>query len=172
MAERKKATAKEETKGLAPELVAAIEEMNNLLGLEPAIATEGDEATILAKVKEGASLIQNEDEKDMTPETWSFLKDGGYIDHLKPAEKAPAGEKPKRVPPTPPKRYTRLESLVDAIKTGETDPAKIVTTADELFVKQGGKSGVELAKADFDWAKKFLIGLGLATEADGKFTMK
>jgi hypothetical protein len=167
---------KKEVAEVTEDLVAVIEELNTLLGLDPAIPTEGDIAKIEAALKTGAELVAAEDKADLSESTWKYLEENGLIEHLNaPAEtKAPETkpEQKKRTPPTPPKRYTRLESIVDAIKTGETGLAALAKKADELFVKGGGKSNVEMAAADLAWAGKILDGLGLAELKKDSLTLK
>ena len=111
MAERKKrGTAAEEpiveetpvvaetntTEGNIDELVAVIDDLNNVLGLDPPLPTEGEYDEMLAAVTESAKEVLAEDQKDLTPDTWAFLQVGGMLGHL-PAPKASKAEKPAKV---------------------------------------------------------------------------
>lgn len=153
-------------------LIAIAEDLNTVLGLDPAIPTEGDEETIKNAIATAGAECLPADEKDLAPETWAFLKDNEMLtNEAFKAAPAPAPAN-KRVPPTPPKRYTRFEAMIDAIKAGETDEAKLVAKADELYVANGGKSNTDLVKQELDWSVKILTSLGYATSEGGKLELK
>lgn len=155
--------AKGKEKGPSQEILNIVEDLNTAIGPDPAIPTSGTEADVVKKIAECAKLVELADEGVLKAETWEYLKEAGMLDHLKRPEAAPKG---KRTPPTPPKRYTRQEALVDAINTGETNVDKIAADADSRFVKEGGKTNIETSKADLIWLAKTLKALDLA-EYDG-----
>ena len=193
MAERKKQPTKATTAAPAasvaapapatidPKLVVIAVELNTLLGLAPAIPTEGvanDE--IAAKIKEGSVLVTLDDKKDITPGTWTYLENNGCLDHLKPAaptaakaaKAAAKADKNKPVPPkADPNKFTRVKALAGALQSG-AEIKDMATKSDSLYVVNGGKTNLNIATWDFGFARKLLTLLGYATEKDGKLILK
>ena len=163
---------------ISDEMITATDELNNILGLSPEIDT-GSEPEIFEKAfNEGAALIAETDEADFTPETWNWLKEQGYLDHLKKAEpekptkaaKA-SGTKTPKAPAAPKEaKYTRVKALADAILTEGTikDLAK---TSDANYTANGGKTNMNIASWDAGFGKNLLLLLGLAEEKDGKLIL-
>lgn len=86
------------------DLVAAGEDMNTAMGLEPAIDVTMNDADLEAKVAHEAKQVVKEDHPDhplteketaagcrrLTQKTWDFLTGKGFFAHLAPAEPAAA----------------------------------------------------------------------------------
>jgi hypothetical protein len=157
------------------DIIKVATELNTVLGLAPAIPLDGTADVIIAGIKDGCPLITEVDKKEITPETWKHLEDGGYLAHLKPAAapaKAPAKDKKKPVPPkADPNKYTRVKALAEALKSGAT-VKDIAAASDANYVKNGGKTNLNIATWDFGFARKLLTLLGYATEKDGILTLK
>ena len=175
-------TGTEAAEAVTANLIKIAGELNTLLGISPAIPTEGEtNEVILEKIREGANLILAEDQKDLDAETWEFLKISGFLAHLAPAEKAPATkgaakgagkEKVKSIPPkADPNKYTRVKALAEALKSG-AEIKDLAKKSDDLYVANGGKSNANIATWDFGFARKLLGLLGYAEEKDGKLILK
>lgn len=186
----KSTTKKGETKSNIDQLIKVAVDMNESLGLDPAIDTELEEGELLDAIKTESAIIGvnpktnqiekrviDEDKKNLSEETWGFLEENNFLDHVKAElEKQPeataTGNRRGQPGVNPfPKRYTRQQALIDVLKDGVTDIAKVISKADDLVVKNGGKSNTDGVKTDLDWFVTVAVGIGVAELKDGKLTL-
>lgn len=178
-------------------LIAAAEDVNKALGIDPAIDTEGDKEEIEEALKKEAGQIGfnpktekfdkkvlAEDQKNLTEDTWKLLEELGALGHIKEAEeaekkaaddkaaeKAKADEKKAEAgtgSPVIPK-YTKLMAEADAISAGGGTIDEIAVAAGKLSVAKGGKDIAKSALDDLKWLAEFLKLSGpIQITKDGK----
>lgn len=151
-------TPVENTATPSEELLAVVEELNEKFGLEPPIPTEGSYEQVFAALTQSAKETVAEDQKVLTPETWSFLQNNNLIDHLpKPKAKAekptkatkPAGEKKGggggfKKSPHAEERNKMIEELISA---GKYTAVQIVEKVMEKYPEEK-KSSVQTIISD------------------------
>lgn len=91
MAKKKDEAVVEETSTIK----AVAKELNDLLGLDPAINIDQPDADVEIEIKQNACEIVPADEKQFKAETWVWLHDGGYLKHFVKIEVAKPEAKPK-----------------------------------------------------------------------------
>jgi len=162
---------------------AAID-INTVLQPDPPIDITGDEATIKVEVVELLSNIRKGDA--LTTATWKTLKSLGWKDTTEKVEKPIKAKtvevkaKPKaKVEKTAEKKplvvqtkIGRMELTGRVLATGMHKEEDVPIKADALYVKNGGKSNVELSKLFFSDACKLLRGLDILIEKNGKVSVK
>jgi len=161
------------TEGNIDELVAVVEDLNSVLGLDPPLPTEGEYDELLAAVTESAKEVLAEDHKALLPETWAFLQAGGMLGHL-PAPKASKAEKPAKVekPAKEKKERKAPPSKYDGVEKDEF--GFHVGTQNSLFVealRKAGTAGLTMAEAkaqDWNPTKGTFYNAWKAIEASGK----
>jgi hypothetical protein len=103
-------------KSTLEEIVKVVVEMNEKLGLKPAIETEGaTKDSLRAELKFNATEMVPADKKLFSPESWNFLAGEGMLDHLPKVEASKAPEKPVEKPAATPKK--------NEVKKEESKPA-------------------------------------------------
>lgn len=117
-------------KSTLEEITKVVVEMNEKLGLSPAIVTEGaTKESLRAELKLNATEMVSADKKLFSPESWNFLAAEGMLDHLpkvdQTKEVTPVVEVKKEVPKTgkPAKNETPKEAKAPAPKP-ESKPEK------------------------------------------------
>jgi hypothetical protein len=191
-----KPVVKTDEEAAAVELTALVEianEVNIVLGLNPPIDTTQEADPLLAQIKletsqigmaDGvfAEKVYNADKAAFSPETWAWLEANGCVDHLKaPLEAlaakpaaAPAGRAASAAPAAAPAEpaYTRVNGMIDAIKTGGT-VAELIAAADANLVAKGKKTATASIKADLDWLGVILAGVGapVSIDKDGRISI-
>lgn len=161
------------------ELVACAVEMNEVMGLKPAIDTDLDAESLTKAVRknmrdvapedfaEGKTSVKEEIEGKVTKvqkfsaESWTVLKDLGC--------KAAGGKKEKKAGKG---RYTRYNAVADAIKSGTKDVEKLITKADACFTEHGGSSSPKEMKIQVSRSICLLVALGLGELDNGSFSYK
>ena len=148
-----------ETTEITVDLVVVAKDLNTGLGLDPEIDTTLPEEELLAAIKQestqvGQNIKTNKvdlavaaaDEQALSPETWSFLREQGFLKHVEEARaaKAPKGkpakaEKPAKAPGEkksnlPPRDFSNSNKAqvfrAWAEGKGETDVEKLENLVD------------------------------------------
>jgi hypothetical protein len=153
------------------ELKAAILDLNENVGFDPAIISDGTKAQLeKAIIKNVGNDLYDTDKAKLTEETWELLTDDLEIDvKTAPEEADEPEEKPKKADKKAPAkkadkkadkkapakkaepkapRYTRIDAMKDATdKHGiDGDRDKIFETANKLYAKNGGSDNLKEQK--------------------------
>lgn len=113
----------EETIEVNPILIAAADDLNQVLGMQPPIDLEANEEDLLTQITTASGEVLAADKKALKPETWGFLEESGLLKHLDTPkeEKTPASsdEKKKVVPKKAKDTAERNAFVKDLISEGK-----------------------------------------------------
>ena len=180
------------TQAAAPtteKLVEIGNELNTVLGLNPPIDVALADADLLAKIlveagnigmgEQGfAEKVWNADKSALSPDTIAWLEAQGALKHveeglaaIKAANPAPAAAAPRAAAAPAEPAHTRMNAMIDAIKTGGT-VEELIANSDKNLVAKGKKTATASIKADLDWLGQILAGTGAITiDKQGKITV-
>jgi hypothetical protein len=69
-------------------------------------------------------------------------------------------------------KYTRIQSVADALRGGAGTREEILDRADNLYVQHGGTSNRKETAWALMHSRATLLAFGFATETDGRLTLK
>ena len=178
-------------------LVAAATELNEVLGLDPAINLTLSRTELRNKVREAAELVEAGDtlDKDTQAVVDQLTKEK---EEEKPTPTRTAktngkGDKPDKDGKSPPAKttgtkkkeakkeekkkpsFTKAHALHGALKSaGRTGVTRqeLTTSLDELYVKKGGKSSPSGSKAMVDIHLPVLVVFGVVEKQEDRFRLK
>ncbi|KKM01071.1 hypothetical protein LCGC14_1798100 [marine sediment metagenome] len=181
-------------------LVAAATELNEVLGLDPAINLTLSRTELRNKVREAAELVEagdtldkdtqavveqltkEKEEEKPTPTRTAKTNGKGDKDNKddKDDKSPPAkttGTKKKEAKKEEKKKpsFTKAHALHGALKSaGRTGVTRqeLTTSLDELYVKKGGKSSPSGSKAMVDIHLPVLVVFGVVEKQDDRFRLK
>ena len=170
------------------QLVSTVKQLNRILFVDPAEAvkigpkTKEDElkkiVIKLGEEIEATDFEVNPDKPDFIPFDADAIYTFEALNVLIPKKPAPVkkDEKGKKAPKAAAKKeaktkYTRANAFADAFLSGETDCVKLITQADEFYVKNGGTSNIKEAKWYHNVMMPGLVALGIVSVSEGKLTV-
>ena len=151
------------------ETVAA--ELSRLIDLDPAIPTgkKVKKDRLIADIIETAQELMPGD--TVTGETGEVMTALGV--QLPESEETPPSDPPKPIPP-PPKKYTRMAAVTDALKAARKplDRDTWIERADKLYTSHGGRSNLNETKWSLNYVIGVLTGLDITIETDKGFQLR
>ena len=157
----------EETSEVDEKYITAVNEMNEIFGMDPLLSAEQSEEDIIATLQANSKDIAIGDKNNITPETWECFKELGMLTHLTPNKKtAPVKKSPK----TP--AYTRASAFGNVVK--ETEGAISVSTFSEAvnskYMEKGNKDNPKESLWITNLGIKILVSVDKATVKDKTVT--